>query len=241
MVGMKLLLSLTVISLAVGGPLTGGEVKRIDTPEQLELDLCPTCVSLLGQTINQLLNIVLNTGVIGSCEQICTKLDNSLEQVACTLICADVGLKGFIWAIHKADLDPIYMCELVSICPTHDGGKATIQKLVTDPSSGPPGTVFDIAVGFQVMNQTSTGQIFVRVDCPGGVPVIGSQVNEGFTPGDYSLGLKVDSARISHQEPFIPGTYNVTVEICNGSCGSDHEWAQVLSEEHSSFVIEDSN
>ena len=37
-------------------------------------DLCPLCINLLDQTINQLVNIILNAGVIGGCGDLCNYL-----------------------------------------------------------------------------------------------------------------------------------------------------------------------
>lgn len=239
MVGMKAFVSLAIIALAASSQISMGEVKKVEPVEELGLNLCPTCVSLLSQTINQLLNIILNSTVIGGCSDLCGQLSNQLEQAACTLVCADVGIKGFIWAVDKADLDPVYMCELVSICPHSDTpGVANIAKIATSPPSGPQGTTFEIAVGFHVANQTNTGEIFVGIDCPAGMPIQSSQVNTGYAPGDYSLGFKLDTTQANQDDPFMPGTYNVTIALCEGSCGSDHEWAHMLDQQHSSFMIE---
>ena len=48
-----------------------------------DYELCDMCIQLLDQTINQLLNIILNVGVIGSCGELCgylkvSYLDKSL-------------------------------------------------------------------------------------------------------------------------------------------------------------------
>ena len=130
------------------------------------------------------------------------------------------------------------MCELTNICPHSDTpGVANIAKMATSPPSGPRGTTFDIAVGFHVTNKTNTGEIFVGIDCPAGMPIQSGNVNEGFAPGDYSVGFKLDTTQANEDDPFMPGTYNVTVALCEGSCGSDHEWADVLDQQHSSFII----
>ena len=48
MVGMKLFVSLALISLAFGGRVSDMQIKKVDMPEPSELNLCPTCVSLVG-------------------------------------------------------------------------------------------------------------------------------------------------------------------------------------------------
>ena len=42
--------------------------------------------------------------------------------------------------VVRADLDPIYYCELGKLCPIKDDGDATIESLTVDPKSGPQGT-----------------------------------------------------------------------------------------------------
>ena len=76
---MKAFVSLAIIALAASSQISMGEVKKVEPVEELGLNLCPTCVSLLSQTINQLLNIILNSTVIGGCSDLCGQLSNQLE------------------------------------------------------------------------------------------------------------------------------------------------------------------
>ena len=39
----------------------------------------------------------------------------------------------------RADLDPIYYCELLKACEVKDDGDATIQSLTVNPTSVPKG------------------------------------------------------------------------------------------------------
>lgn len=59
-------------------------------------------------------------------------------------MCDYEGIKEFIKAIEKADLDPFYYCQLLDKCPTFDYGDATIVSFTVTPPSGPYGTVFTI-------------------------------------------------------------------------------------------------
>ena len=40
---------------------------------------------------------------------------------------------------HRADLDPIYYCELLHLCPVKDDGDAKITSLTVNPTSVPRG------------------------------------------------------------------------------------------------------
>ena len=41
--------------------------------------------------------------------------------------------------VCRADLDPIYYCELLRACPIKDNGDAKITSLTVEPKSGPQG------------------------------------------------------------------------------------------------------
>lgn len=74
---------------------------------------CNFCVQIMDQIIQNLMNYILNIGVLGTCAGLCSNLPKKLEQTACNLLCDAVGIEGFVKAIQAADLDPIYYCQLV--------------------------------------------------------------------------------------------------------------------------------
>jgi hypothetical protein len=113
------------------------EKKNVQTPD---IELCGLCIQFSEQFINQLLNIVLNAGVVGGCSELCSLLPaNKIEIGVCDLLCSIVGIEAFIKIIEKADLDPIYYCELLTACPINDYGDATITSLTVTPSNVPKG------------------------------------------------------------------------------------------------------
>merc|ERR1719327_701130 len=87
--------------------------------EDPNVNLCNPCFQIGGQGINQLLNIILNEGVVGGCGSLCAAAipAGGAAAVGCELVCSAVGAKAFIAAIEKVDLDPIYFCEVVHACP----------------------------------------------------------------------------------------------------------------------------
>merc|ERR1712072_1185777 len=97
--------------------------------------LCGTCASLTGQAPNILLNYVLNAGVVGGCSKLCSNLKTKTEATVCNIACDLVGIKAFVAALKKADLDPIYFCDLLKICPIDDNGNGKVDAVTVTPAS----------------------------------------------------------------------------------------------------------
>jgi len=203
------------------------------------LDLCGICVNLADQTIQQLLNIILNIGVVGSCAKLCSYLPKELEQAACNLVCDVVGIELFIKALKKIGPDPIFYCQELKLCPIHDceGTCAAVDSVDVAPPSGRRGSTFNIMVNFEVFNQTGTGEIQVVVVPPNAAPFgDGVLVPKGYQPGAYQLKFSLRT-QPTENEPFTPGTYIVKTAICQGMCGSKHAHARVLATGQGSFDI----
>mmetsp|Transcript_26152 Transcript_26152/g.89458 ORF Transcript_26152/g.89458 Transcript_26152/m.89458 type:complete len:286 (-) Transcript_26152:77-934(-) len=190
--------------------------------------LCNLCIQLMEQSINALLNIILNSGVVGTCGELCGQLPKKLEAEACNLVCDAAGIYGFIQALKHADLDPVYFCELtekldVPICPIQDCPEGnpncqTISQLDVSPTSGPVGTDFKFSI---VMNGTApvgTSEIRFALCPPGKDPECDGQST--FVPnlpaGQYGLSVEFDTSQA--EQPPTPGEYTFEFEICEGLC-----------------------
>ena len=99
-------------------------IKVVSTYFQQEnnaLDWCPECVNGFGQLIDGVLDVILEYGVIGSCSALCNLVINKTESefigVLCLLGCNIYGIQEFVKLIESADLDPIYYCEVIKLCP----------------------------------------------------------------------------------------------------------------------------
>jgi hypothetical protein len=89
--------------------------------KKVDLDLCPECIEEAVQVINILLNLILDEGIIQSCTALCGALANKTSPVVgdiCDVVCEAFGIDEFVKALVKADLDPIYYCEIVDLCPS---------------------------------------------------------------------------------------------------------------------------
>jgi hypothetical protein len=99
-------------------------VKSAFPQPELRLDLCPTCINVAEQSINILLNLILDSGIIGTCGTLCTalaqKTGSQLIGTICDLVCDVVGIEEFIKLLEHADLDPIWYCEIAKMCPSNN-------------------------------------------------------------------------------------------------------------------------
>jgi len=201
-----------------------------------KIDFCNVCVQIMGEIINELLNIILNIGVIGSCADVCRLLPNKYETDACDLICDYVGIDAFIHLIEYEDPDPIFFCEETKICPVTTNGTAFTDNVYVAPTSGPAGTKFQIGFNYTVTSYTSSGGPNVVVVPPAGLPIGGSEFNEGQPPGTYLVVFSLDTTP-SENEPFTPGDYGVELSLCAGDCSGRHKWSGVYCNGTSSFTI----
>lgn len=144
-------------------PFTLGGPKNLIPHKSFGLDFCKTCVEFSEQALNELLNAVLNLGIVGECSKLCTyvtdKTGSQVVGIVCNLLCDYVGINEFVKIIENADLDPIYYCELLKACPIIDYGDANITSFTVTPSQGPQG-VFVINMNYVTLNGTGTG-IFI--------------------------------------------------------------------------------
>ncbi|KAK0060817.1 countin-1 [Biomphalaria pfeifferi] len=162
------LLSAVVLTSAVTPNL------RLHTNNNVGADFCKMCINFSGQAINELLNIILNMGVVGTCADICglveQKTGSEVLGAVCNILCDIAGVEEFVKLVEKADLDPIYLCELLKTCPVFDGGDATLTQFAVNPSSGPQGKK-TLNFNFVSKNGTGTGEIYLFINTVDKIPV----------------------------------------------------------------------
>ncbi len=209
-------------------------------PIETSTSLCGSCNTFITNGINQLLNTILQGGVIGGCSGLCSKAfpTDKKEQDVCNLVCDAAGEMAFVKLVQKysGDLDPIYFCELAKLCPVHDGGRARLNNITVQPSSGPAGTPFEIDATFTVANLTSTGELLIQITPPHGNLIQASMLDEGFAAGQYTVKFSLDT-HPSEQEAFDAGLYSVKLIGCDGECGSKLPHSSQLFEGSSNFTI----
>ncbi|ESO94238.1 hypothetical protein LOTGIDRAFT_189496 [Lottia gigantea] len=247
-----LVLGLIAVPAVVGylqplKPHAKSQVVSLPQHMKVGLDLCPTCIQFTGEAINELLNIVLNLGVVGSCGKVCSLLEQKTGSEAlglvCDLLCDYVGIDEFVKFIQKADLDPFYFCELVKVCPIFENGDAEITELSVTPASGPQGQK-TIAFSYTSKNGTGTGEMIVVVETVDGLPIetgfIHDQQPAGSYPSQFNLKAEVDPNCDPTQgfcEQWLPGNYTVRVDVCYGECGSAHPHSKIYDRKQTQFII----
>lgn len=88
---------------------------------QVDIDLCSPCIEESVTIVNMLLNFILDEGIIQSCSALCGALANKTDVVIgdiCDVVCEGMGIAEFVKALVKADIDPIWYCELADLCPS---------------------------------------------------------------------------------------------------------------------------
>ena len=217
-----------------------------DVSRNVGLSFCGTCVDFADNALDYLLNAVLNLGIVGSCQAISAYIEQKFGQIVgviCDLLCDYVGIDEFIKIIQKADLDPIYYCELLKACPINDHGDANITMLSVMPNKGPQGN-FEVQMKYTSVNGTGTGEIYIGIKTVDGIPLEDSFLLEAQQPGTYveriNLSAKPDPDCDPSQGPceaWGPGVYFVEMAICNGECGSKHPHSQIYSQAIANFTI----
>jgi len=212
------------------------------------IDLCKPCIEFAGQFINQLLNIILNAGVVGGCADLCGILANKTNSqaagIVCNLLCDVVGIKEFINIIEEADLDPIYYCELLKTCEINDNGDAKINSLVIDPQTVVRGSQFSIVMNFTTVHGTGTGEYSVLIKTVDGIPIGQRYLTEPQPPGTYVIKWDASAKPDPNCDPtqgpcetWQPGQYSASVAICNGECGSKHPHSQIYDTGSANFNV----
>lgn len=207
---------------------------------------CKTCIAFAGQTINDLLNFVLQEE-IDVCGDICQILEDKTGKkalgVICNILCDAVGIKEFIDVIQKADLDPIYFCELVPACPVNDNGDASFTSVDVTPTKGPQGE-FDVSFEYLSKNGTGTGMLAISVDTVDGIPLGDDFLNFAQPAGTYDGTIKLNAKEDPDCDPtqgpcetWEPGNYTIHLSICNGECGSNHPHSAIYDTKTTMFEI----
>ncbi|KAH3844335.1 hypothetical protein DPMN_086593 [Dreissena polymorpha] len=258
---MKAILAVTVSALLLVQPLMSLRIPTTKTQHKLllhsvirpvpeasrvGLDKCKMCIDFADQALNELLNIILQGGVIGGCADLCNALASKTSPAigtVCNLLCDIVGIEEFIKIVQNADLDPIYYCELLPLCPINDNGDAKFSVFEVNPTSGPQGK-FDIDFTYVSQNGTGTGEISIEIDTVDGIPLGQAFLHElapaGTFNGDIQLNAQPDPDCDPSQGPceqWLPGDYTVKIAICNGECGSKHPHSKVYDEAQATFTI----
>lgn len=213
---------------------------------------CSLCLNVMDEGINAALNLILNAGVAATCQTGCAAIaqrffnsSSTLEQLVdmvCTVGCLAVGMKEFIAILEKINLDPIYYCEEIDLCPYNDNGKAKIDKVIVSPLTGAQGTTFVILVDYTVINTTGTGDMVINIEPVDKIPLGDEFMLYQQGPGSYKVEFKVDATpnpdcNDPMCEQWLPGLYNIDLALCDGECSGKHPHSRMYGEAKANFTI----
>ena len=147
----------------------------------------------------------------------------------------------------------------------NDNGDAKFTEFSIAPTTGRKGTVFSVIFSYVSVNGTAPGEMVLDILTPDGIPYNISFISESRRPGLYSAILSLpavpdpgcdptkrrslqhvyDDSYLAHLsfsftepcEQWLPGTYNLTLQICNGECGSKFPHSSVYDTGKVSFDI----
>merc|ERR1712146_239267 len=194
-----LFLVLIVASYAQAASLTINQVEK--TKIKPDLDICPLCISFMNSAINDLINIIMNAGVMGSCNELCSLLPNQTEATICDLLCAYVGIEGFIDLLNDVDPDPIWICEEITVCPTNPNAAANVTSFTVQPVHGKRQDTFTFDLTYLVTNEIGTGEVALAIIDPEGMGLGDSVVVDSQAPGSYSMSFSMQASP-SESEAF---------------------------------------
>jgi len=248
------LILIAIVGIAYGSnfnaqPLKVQRAKSIFPNSNLPVNsFCTICIDVADESINILLNLILDTGIIGTCETLCQalaqKTGSQIIGLICNVACDAFGITEFIKILEKADIDPIWYCEMAKMCPVNDHGDCQFTQFTILPASGRQGTTFSVDMTYVTVNGTGTGEIDIDIHTPDRIPLGASFLLEAKKPGTYTdkitFKAEPDPSCDPTQQPcerWLPGTYNVTVAICNGECGSKHPHSAIYDTKKGSFQL----
>jgi len=89
---------------------------------KVNIDLCPSCINEAVELINVVANLILDEGIEKTCNGLCSAVANKTGSKVlgdlCDVACLGLGIDEYIKVLIKADIDPIYYCQLVDMCPS---------------------------------------------------------------------------------------------------------------------------
>lgn len=119
---------LVSVSIASGVPSTGNRLQKFQpSPITLDrtkvgVDLCPDCINEVVVVINVLMNAILDEGILQSCGDLCgfvaNKTGSKILADMCDVACDAFGIDEFVKLLINLDIDPIYYCQILKMCPS---------------------------------------------------------------------------------------------------------------------------
>jgi len=199
---------------------------------------CSLCVSFMQQSVQQILNIILQVGIAGGCTEVCGMLPNKYEAGLCVLICEYVGVNAFSELITDVDPDPVWICMEIDACPSSMNAAAKITSMKVTPPVDKIGHPMVFTMNFTVINQTGMTDVALVILSPKneGIRVKGDWIFYSQAPGKYGQTVKFTPKPNQH-DPFPPGVYAAVWLVCEGPCGCTHSLCYTMDTQQTPFKL----
>ena len=189
---------------------------------------CNVCENIATQLIGNLEKILAQTVIGGGCAALCSLVPEGAQ--ICMVACQVLGYKEFIALLSQIQghIDPVYFCTKVHLCRTTDGGAIGGGSL-TAPDAVTIGTPFQIEAKFTVTKALGAGELIFMLQPPNAPPLGSGQFEGGFAAGDVDLPIRINLQNPQQgQGPPLPGgIWTAKVMVCELTCGSPYEGAQL--------------
>jgi len=211
-------------------PLTNEPIKS-------KPDTCLECINWAIESLDIILNEILDGGIIANCGKACSGLKNPYLNTFCTLLCDALGLDEFIHILNKSDLNPLYYCQLVHMCIVEDCTEPECVKIYVHqvrPEIAPEGSRFEIETAFTIVNTAGAGMLRYEIYQNPKDPISQDYLIEHWAPrGNFTQFLAIDTK----EQALKIGTWTARITFCEGMCGSKHPHTRLFDTAVANFTV----
>eukprot|EP01127_Copromyxa_protea_P001951 TRINITY_DN11853_c0_g1_i1.p1 TRINITY_DN11853_c0_g1~~TRINITY_DN11853_c0_g1_i1.p1 ORF type:complete len:246 (+),score=54.25 TRINITY_DN11853_c0_g1_i1:67-804(+) len=210
---------------------------------------CEVCWDAADDAIESWLEIALYGGTFAGCADFCNNVEN--WGYACIVVCSAVGDETFLHLLTSLDLDPVYVCQLLSACPIDDCGPVcgTIDRFYANPGSVEAPAVVHFPTYYQFTKVwKGTGVLYFQVEqCDASNNCVFVANNFQLLEPNGQLGNFTTTFQFNADCGDIgtSGTYKATLSMCEGNCDeygvARHPHTALYSQASTTFVADFSN
>ncbi|KAK6183701.1 hypothetical protein SNE40_011128 [Patella caerulea] len=202
---------------------------------------CISCYYFADKNLGQILNVIMNTGIVGDCSGLCSYLPSKKQQAACNNYCQQsAGISNFVKAATQCDLDSVYFCELINQCDFIPNGDATIKTAQVSRTNQVKDKA-SLSVTIDTTRGTGAGEILVELQTADKIPTGIHFPVTSTSPGEHHYTIPIDTGVNStcNQRNICTHstTYTITISVCSCACGSHHDRSQVYDMKKHSFTL----
>jgi hypothetical protein len=141
-------------------------------------------------------------------------------------------------ASNTGEIDPIFVCTEVDMCPYNKDAAASITNFQYEPTTSKLGGTIVGSALINVTNHVATGQLCVSFleNAKGATGFGNCEVVENMKEDVYRLEYKVGTAA-SEGESWSAGQYTGYLELCEGMCNGAYFESKTLALATANFTL----